>query len=236
MSVYIMSAVWDLPLAASDKLVLLSLADHADDRGRCYPSVKRLRERTGLSERGVQTVVKRLVEAGLLHVDANAGQGGANLYTITPPAPDAPPHQMRPRTRCAKPPQEVHPNRQEPSSVSGEARARVPSFEDFWAEWPDQRNKPRAEKAWKKLNPEHRREAHRLCAEWFASWQAANPDLSPIHASTFLNNRRWEDAPPVPRPARSQSRPQQSGARHDRHPQSSGFLADFTGQSFTGQG
>lgn len=98
MSVTVMSMVWKRDdLDPYEKLVLLSLADHSDDDGVCYPSIKRLCDRTGMKERGVQNVIRRLTEKGWLKVEKNAGRKGANLYAITP-APDAP------RTRCTPAP------------------------------------------------------------------------------------------------------------------------------------
>ena len=102
MSVKIMSAVWNMPdLDASERLVMLSLADHADDQGRCYPSIRRLCERTSMSDRGVQKVLGRLIERGFLSVRPNAGQGGANLYLVatTPAGMVAPPNDVHPERR-----------------------------------------------------------------------------------------------------------------------------------------
>ena len=105
-----MAAVFESrTLGPTERLVMLALADHADEEGKCYPSMQRLCERTGLSERAVQMNVKRLVEAGYLRVSVGGGKGNANLYFVSPnpasdaprtkctPAPDAPqtPHQMR---------------------------------------------------------------------------------------------------------------------------------------------
>lgn len=112
MSIKLMSAVWErLELDPYERLVLLSLADHADDDGLCYPSVARLCQRTGMKERGVQTVVKRLAAKGLITIDPNAGRRGANLYTIrATPAPDAPPHGMPPAPDAPTPaPDAPHP-------------------------------------------------------------------------------------------------------------------------------
>ncbi|WP_371932199.1 helix-turn-helix domain-containing protein, partial [Mameliella sp. MMSF_3537] len=100
MSVRVMSLVWERDdLDPYEKLVLLAMADHADDDGRCYPSIRRLCERTGMKERGTRNVIVRLCDKGLLTVDYGAGRAGSNLYTVvtTPrtgcstPAPDAPP-------------------------------------------------------------------------------------------------------------------------------------------------
>ena len=50
MSIRIMAAVFESKtLGPTERLVMLALADHADDDGKCYPSVLRLCERTGLS-------------------------------------------------------------------------------------------------------------------------------------------------------------------------------------------
>lgn len=99
MSVKIMSAVWECEgLDASERLVMLSLADHADDMGRCYPSISRLCQRTSMSDRGIQKVIGRLVERGFITVKASAGQGGANIYTLSTPEPRSPPNHVHPRT------------------------------------------------------------------------------------------------------------------------------------------
>jgi hypothetical protein len=93
-----MSLVWDdESLNATDKIVMLSLADHADDEGFCYPSIARLERRTGLAKRTVQNAIQRLKTSGKLAVDLNAGRGHANLYRVTPaPASYAPPQQVHP--------------------------------------------------------------------------------------------------------------------------------------------
>ena len=96
MSIRVMALVWERPdLDPYERLMMLSLADHADDEGVCFPSIARLCARTGMKERGAQTVLKRLAEKGHLRVEMNAGRKGTNRYIITlTPAPDAP------RTRC----------------------------------------------------------------------------------------------------------------------------------------
>jgi len=104
-----MSAVFDSDtLKPTERLILLCLADHADDQGRCYPSIRRLSQRTGLSERAVQSNIRKLQDSGYLSIKMNGGQGGANLYIVTAtPAADAPLHDMHPRTKCTTPPQQV---------------------------------------------------------------------------------------------------------------------------------
>ncbi|HAS6026241.1 TPA: helix-turn-helix domain-containing protein [Vibrio vulnificus] len=64
MSVKVMSYVWDIPLfKGSDKLVMLCLADHADDSGLCWPSIDTIARKSGVSPTTVKSTLKKL-EAG----------------------------------------------------------------------------------------------------------------------------------------------------------------------------
>jgi DNA-binding transcriptional ArsR family regulator len=84
MSVKIMSAVFEsLTLGPTDRLVMLSLADHAGEDGTCYPSIARLCQRTGLGERAVQASIKRLRDAEYVSTKVGGGRGHSTLYTIT---------------------------------------------------------------------------------------------------------------------------------------------------------
>jgi hypothetical protein len=67
MSVRLMGTVFYLDIDPSEKLVLLAMADHADDDGtKCFPSVARLSLKTSFSRRGVQKVIARLTKKGFL--------------------------------------------------------------------------------------------------------------------------------------------------------------------------
>lgn len=127
MAIRLMSQVWDLRLPDSEKLVLLALADAANDEGVCWPSIATIARKCTRSERTIQSVIKKLVEDGHLSRDERPGRGV--FYTIhprsdcapastTPPQPDTPPPATvapHPRNGCGGPPQRLHPNRKEPS-------------------------------------------------------------------------------------------------------------------------
>lgn len=66
------------------RLVLLALADRADDDGFAWPSIEDLCERTKLSPRAVQKAITNLVELGELKVESGGGRRVRNRYTITP--------------------------------------------------------------------------------------------------------------------------------------------------------
>lgn len=94
MSVKVMSLVWSLDLADSQKIVLLALADCANDEGVCWPSMASLAKKCSKGERTVQGVIKDLVLAGHLTRVERPGKGV--LYTLHPrsdcaPAKSAPP-------------------------------------------------------------------------------------------------------------------------------------------------
>lgn len=67
------------------------------------------------------------------------------------------------------------------------------AFDDFWAEWPDKKNKESARKAFMKLHPREREKAIERAATWAAQWRKDNPQASHIHASTYLNQKRFLD-------------------------------------------
>lgn len=82
MSVRAMTRVWELDLPDSDKIVLLALADCANDEGHCWPSVASLTRKCSKSERTIQAAIKRLVDEGLLLRREVPGKG-CN-YTVLP--------------------------------------------------------------------------------------------------------------------------------------------------------
>jgi len=111
MSIRVMSQVWDSDLTdIYEASVLLALANHADDDGRCYPSMARVAKLARCSVRKAQVVTKALAERGYLRVEPNSGPRGCNTYFLTlTPAQDAPQHIVHPRTPRQKPPHTTTP-------------------------------------------------------------------------------------------------------------------------------
>lgn len=114
MSVRIMTQVWELELPDSQKIVMLALADCANDEGMCWPSIATLARKCSKSERTIQSMIRKLEEDGLVTREEVCGKG--NRYylhprkdctpansaplqgTTTTPAAAAPP----PRSRCTQ--------------------------------------------------------------------------------------------------------------------------------------
>lgn len=63
-------------------LVMLALADYANDLGESYPATATLARKARLSERQTQRVLRSLEEAGEIVVLKNQGRNGTNLYRI----------------------------------------------------------------------------------------------------------------------------------------------------------
>lgn len=85
MSLRIMSQVWGLTLGNSaKKLVLLALADNANDEGECYPSLATIARKTDLDERTVRRAIRVLQEEGHLQTRARSGRSTVFRLTVTP--------------------------------------------------------------------------------------------------------------------------------------------------------
>lgn len=87
MSVKLMSTVWDLQTEShTQKLVLLALADNANDSSACWPSIKNIAAKCNLSVRAVYNQIDRLAELKLLileHRFTKEGRQTSNLYRLT---------------------------------------------------------------------------------------------------------------------------------------------------------
>lgn len=132
MSTSVMALCWPLQMPPTQKAVLVSLADNANDHGECWPSIPTIMARTCLGERTVHGAIKWLEQHGALKADRSNGRH--TRYVVTPNTYE-PPQELRPRSNCApaadaanprrscgtppqqpqSPPQELRSNRKEPS-------------------------------------------------------------------------------------------------------------------------
>ena len=139
MSIEAMSWVWENSMSTgNDRLVLLALADNADETWTCWPSIAYIKRKTKIGdERTVQRTLRRLEEAGRIRVVVGAGPQKSvmhrtNRYWVLKDAEvdrvtDAPPAMCHPPAKCHQvgqmpppprrwyhqpPRQETHPNRQ----------------------------------------------------------------------------------------------------------------------------
>lgn len=98
MSVSVSAVCWRVQLPAGEKLVLLCLADFADDDGTCWPGIELLMERTGMAERTVREHLKRLEAAALLERERRVGQSAVYRISAVPrPSQSAEPEAEMPK-------------------------------------------------------------------------------------------------------------------------------------------
>ena len=77
-----MSACWPLQMSPTQKAVLISLADNANDHGHCWPSIEKICERTCLGRTAVIDAIKQLEADN--HISADRSNGRKTSYLIHP--------------------------------------------------------------------------------------------------------------------------------------------------------
>lgn len=191
-------------LLPSVKLVLLSMADRADETACCWPSYARLALDTGLERKSVMRAMKALRDAGLIE-PAGETRGKTNsvpVYKLNVgaqredisrsqrvPGPKEDQVPKRTSSRSQRGPTKQVPNgTTEP--ISKEPTNEPNNFVDFWSLYPRKvGNKPGAQRLWSKLSADEREAvmAH------LGGLPYADRDKAYIpHPSTYLNQRRWE--------------------------------------------
>lgn len=134
MSVRTLARVWELSAqAGNDLLMLLAIADFADDDGRAYPSIATLARKCRMTPRNVNLILAELRKTGELVVRQNEGPKGTNLYRVVLPPPlkkPSPPEETFTLKDSSATPEETFPpplkkpsdepsvNRQQPSTRS----------------------------------------------------------------------------------------------------------------------
>jgi hypothetical protein len=74
---------WKQPLLHAEKIVLLALAEHADERNECFPSMATLAEECGMCRRNILRVVEKLVEKKLIFIKKRVTAHGKSSHDYT---------------------------------------------------------------------------------------------------------------------------------------------------------
>jgi Helix-turn-helix domain len=83
MSIRVMTAIWDHSrYEGGDPLVLLALADWADDQGRCWPSVPSIAQKVQMKERQVYNILRKLHADEIIHCEPRGRRGRNTTYLI----------------------------------------------------------------------------------------------------------------------------------------------------------
>lgn len=83
MSIKIMTNVWDYSeTKGSALLLMLAIADHANDYGEAFPGIVRLAKKTRLSERQVSRLIQQLEALDNPELEVDRTDGKVNKYRI----------------------------------------------------------------------------------------------------------------------------------------------------------
>lgn len=83
MSIALMAEVWKSPCRdASTVLLLLAMADYANEDGECWPSITNLGDKARLSERQCRYLLRRLETVGVIERLEGNGRNHTNAYQI----------------------------------------------------------------------------------------------------------------------------------------------------------
>lgn len=211
MSIKIMSQVWESgPEKQGHLLVMLALADYANDAGKCWPSIRSIAEKARMTERGVQKILRTLEDQGWVETAVGNGRKGCSEYTLNPER-GSPPNEVHPERGDTKTPNDDAKTPNE-SAKNPEPRSPEPLrtvknrhlepsygsndlFDRFWAVVPRKKKKQEAKKAFDKACRQADPEQIIKAMELFAITQRdTDPQFIP-HPTSWLNQGRWEDEP-----------------------------------------
>jgi hypothetical protein len=242
-----MKMAWDTNMPPPEKLILLSLADQANDDGIAWPSVKSITKKTGMSERTVFRHLSDLEKLGHIHREQRIGS--STVYHIHPCQNDTPVKMTplspvtptpvnltpTPATHDTPPLSPVTPTpatvgrqkHQEPSIETKRNQIEPPIgstvFDEFWAAYPKKTGKGAALKVWCRMK-DHRNVLGLILEA--LRWQLASEQWTKDggqyvpNPSTYLNQERWLDEP-----IEIKTKPKDK----TRHEQLADKLADLTG-------
>src|SRR5271167_4531158 len=94
MSIRVMTWAWSIALAPTSKLVLMALADIADDLGVCWPSHPTLATKCSLTDRTVRRVLTSLQAQNLVFIEPRFNTSGSRTSNRYRLAVDTPPDNL----------------------------------------------------------------------------------------------------------------------------------------------
>jgi len=172
------------------KLVLIMIANYADENFSSYPSYKKLSELCGCDERTIKRAIKSLVADGMVEVMARYNDDGkqtSNTYTLKLSRGDniagVGVTNMPPNTIRVK---------QKNNTKRGDKYA--PDFLEWWNVYPrNDGSKAKAFQSWKQATDTHIgiRDLFLATCRFKTTTHGKDKRYIP-HATTWLNQRRWE--------------------------------------------
>lgn len=208
------SWAWELKLPGTRKLVLLALADMADEFNSCYPGQERLAEMTSVAVITVRRALSELERDGLIVRARRARQDGtrtsdryrlvvgAQPVKMTTGQPDAPNRSSGSRS-TVQDDRAYESSSNEPPEESPEKRIYPEAFEEAWAHWPRKNDKARALQQWQAVRKKHPSLdlTAAIITHGDAHVAAGTPQRFVPYLKTWLSGDGWENSLPEPHPS-----------------------------------
>jgi len=200
MGVKALSWAWEAHVGShTRKLILIALADWADDNGYCWPSYDTIARKCEISRRAVVMGIKRLQDDNLILLEKRHDSSGfqsSNRYKLSLSASPAPLSLSAydDTSRGASPTPNTslkHTSVKTNKKLNGH-------FSSFWESYPRKKSKGAAEKAWIRINPDGELTKKIVEAVKSATVSWDDPKFIPYPA-TWLNGKGWEDEQAMPK-------------------------------------
>lgn len=190
------------------KLVLIKLADNANDQGECWPSYANIADHCETSKRSVMTHIKQLEIDGLLRREYRKGIKGnsSNIYHLTLRgseniALDPSENTSPPSENISPPPSENISPRTSHSLEPVNEPKDICAFEAFWAAYPTKAKKKTAQQkfniAVKNSKLTANEFSQKLINDIQKRLELKQFGFDKLHATTYLNQERWNDDYPA---------------------------------------
>lgn len=169
--------------------------------------MRRVAVKMGLQLRDLEEVHRRLFEVGLIDENMSPKAWDELQYKSDTSSERVRKHRAKTKASKVKRPCNVSvtaPETETDTETNKKERVRVSEypddFEEFWNAWLSSGgggDKAPAFTAWKSLNDPDRQLAASIAAQWFEAWRKSAPESAKaIHASTYLNKRRFDGFEP----------------------------------------
>ena len=81
MSIKLMSQAWDAEIGGTELLVLLSLADFANDEGECFPSLDTIAKKAKIGKSTLKYILKAFEDLGAIERERRYRENGSQTST-----------------------------------------------------------------------------------------------------------------------------------------------------------
>lgn len=184
-------------LKPTEKLILIILANYADEKGSCYPSLKHIAEICGLKDtKNIRKILKDFEAKGLIQIESRKKQDGGNLSNryhlrIEGCVDTDPPKRTPHPTGTETPPIGVP----TPPNTKEDTKEDNNNFEEFWNLYPRKVGKHKAKEKYQKAMKETtHKELMKLTWRFAEETRFEKTEEKFIlHCATYLNQRRYLD-------------------------------------------